>query len=329
MEIVQPARLGFRVSGAEEIDVRAILTRNPHTCVVDDLAHSNAPGSARFKRWEDVRVLLDAGINVLTTMNVQNLASLSDQIWQIAGVRVRETVPDWVFQQADEVVMVDVTPRALLHRLERGAIYGPESAPGDAAAVFREPTLVALRELAIRQTAQALEARHGYAPQHPDSRKEKILVHVTANPSTAMLLRRARRVTDYLGAHCVAVYVHSEREFSSLSQPERQAIERHLRFAENLHIETKIFYSRHRARGLVDYARENGCTQIFLNRDEKPHRRWFPGFEITDQVVERARDLEVTVGCRKEPGRAPAFGVSGRRGGRIDALRVTSASRPR
>ena len=303
MEIIQPARLGFRISGAEEIDVNAILSRNPDTCVVDDLAHSNAPGSPRLKRWEDVHVLLDAGINVLTTMNVQNLASLSDQIWQIAGLRVRETVPDWVFQQADEVVMVDVTPRALLHRLERGAIHSAEGS-----VIFHEPTLVALRELAIRQTAQALEARHGRGPKQEDSRNEKLLVHITAHPSTAMLLRRARRVADYLGGGCVAVYVHSAREFSHLPSAERHAIERHLRFAENLHIETKVFHRRDRARGLVDYARENGCTQIFLNRDgSPPRRRWLSGLDFTDQVVERARDLEVMVVAeRSRDGRAPS-----------------------
>jgi two-component system, OmpR family, sensor histidine kinase KdpD len=127
--------------------------------VVDELAHSNAPGSARQKRWQDVQVLLHAGIDILTTMNVQDLASLSDQIWQLTGLRVRETVPDWLFQQADEVMIVDVTPRALLHRLERGVIYPSDRAKSKSERIFQEPILFALRELAIRQTAQALEAR--------------------------------------------------------------------------------------------------------------------------------------------------------------------------
>src|SRR5258706_10970293 len=164
-ETVPLLRVACRGSYTEEIGVSALLQHRPNLCIVDDLAHTNAPGSERQRRWQDVEVLLDGGVNVLTTMNVQDMASLSDQIWQITGLRVRETVPDWVFQQADEVVMVDVTPRALLHRLERGAIYAPATAPGEAAALFREPTLVALRELAIRQTAQALEARHGGASQ--------------------------------------------------------------------------------------------------------------------------------------------------------------------
>jgi len=152
-------KITHRGGTAEEMDVDAVLKRAPRICVVDELAHSNAPGSARPKRWQDVQVLLHAGIDVLTTMDVEDLASLSDQIWQLTGRHVRETVPDWFFQQADEVVLVDVTPRALLHRLERGAISPSGKQKSEVEAIFQEPVLVALRELAIRQTAQALEAR--------------------------------------------------------------------------------------------------------------------------------------------------------------------------
>src|SRR5215469_5809923 len=145
-EIVPLKRVACRGSYVEEMDVAGILERAPKVCIVDDLAHTNAPGSEHTRRWQDVDELLERGIDVVTTMNVQDLASLSDQILQITGLRVRETVPDWVFQQADEVVMVDVTPRALLHRLERGAIYSPERARTEKELLFQEPTLVALRE---------------------------------------------------------------------------------------------------------------------------------------------------------------------------------------
>src|SRR5215470_17782753 len=201
------ARIMHRIGTSEEVDVEAVLRWSPRVCVVDDLAHSNAPGSARQKRWQDVQVLLDAGIDVLTSMDVQHLSSLSDQIWQLTGKRVRETVPDWFFQQADEVVLVDVTPRALLHRLERGAIYPPDKTKSELQGLFQEPILVALRELAIRQTAQALEARHRGKTSPADVQVQKILVNITADPSTAMLLRRARRVADHLQAICIAVYV--------------------------------------------------------------------------------------------------------------------------
>src|SRR4030088_3448241 len=152
-------RVACRGSYTEEIDVSGILQRSPKVCIVDDLAHTNAPGSERQRRWQDVQILLDGGVDVDSTMNVQDLASLSDQILQITGLRVRETVPDWVFQQAEEVVMVDVTPRALLHRLDRGVIYPQDGAKSESEHLFQEPLLFALRELAIRQTAQALEAR--------------------------------------------------------------------------------------------------------------------------------------------------------------------------
>jgi magnesium transporter len=294
-EMVPLLRVACRGSYIEEMDVTAILQRRPKVCIVDDLAHTNAPGSERQRRWQDVQALLDGGVSVLTTMNVQDLASLSDQIWQITGMRVRETVPDWVFQEAEEVVMVDVTPRALLHRLERGVIYPPLRAKAESGRLFQEPTLVALRELAIRQTAQALEARATAKKEHAESRAEKILVHVTADPSTAMLLRRARRVADYLHAACVAVFVSKGKDLSALPAQQRQAIERHFHFAENLHIDTAVVQGTNRADALTDYAHKNAVTQIFVGPAGEPPRRWFRGLDFTDQLLYKARDLEVTV----------------------------------
>jgi magnesium transporter len=295
LETVPLRRIVHRGGASSELDVDAVLRRNPRICVVDELAHSNAPGSERQKRWQDVQVLLHAGIDVLTTTNVQDLASLSDQIWQLTGLRVRETVPDWLFQQADEVVIVDVTPRALLHRLERGVIYPADKAKTESERLFQEPVLVALRELAIRQTAQALEARQTGKAGPPESQTERILVNVTADPSTAMLLRRARRVADHLQAVCIAVYIHSKEESSVVHVEDRPTVDRHLRFAENLHIPAEVIHGKNRAQTLVDYARKNGVTQLFLTRSAKPQRRWFPGLDFTDQVLQQANEMEVTV----------------------------------
>jgi magnesium transporter len=295
LETVPLRRIVHRGGASSELDVDAVLRRNPRICVVDELAHSNAPGSERQKRWQDVQVLLHAGIGVLTTTNVQDLASLSDQIWQLTGLRVRETVPDWLFQQADEVVIVDVTPRALLHRLERGVIYPADKAKTESERLFQEPVLVALRELAIRQTAQALEARQTGKAGPPESQTERILVNVTADPSTAMLLRRARRVADHLQAVCIAVYIHSKEESSVVHVEDRPTVDRHLRFAENLHIPAEVIHGKNRAQTLVDYARKNGVTQLFLTRSAKPQRRWFPGLNFTDQVLQQANEMEVTV----------------------------------
>ena len=306
-ETLPMLRVFCRGSFTEEIDIHAILQRHPKTCIIDDLAHTNAPGSEHPRRWQDVQVLLDGGVNVLTTMNVQDLASLSDQIWQITGLRVRETVPDWMFQQADEVVMVDVTPRALLHRLERGVIYPQQSAKSESDRLFQEPTLVALRELAIRQTAQALEARTTARKQDAQARTEKILVNMTADPSTAMLLRRARRVADYLHGSCMAVFVSQGKDLSSLPAQDRQAIERHLRFADDLHIATAIVPGKNPANRLVEYAHENGVTQIFIGPGLYSKKRWLHGLDFTDQVLYQAGDLEVTVVAERSREGKPSF----------------------
>ncbi|HVO79837.1 MAG TPA: magnesium transporter [Terriglobales bacterium] len=295
LPVIPLLRVTHRSGASYELDVEAIVKRRPRVCVVDQLAHSNAPGLDRQKRWQDIQVLLQAGIDVLTTMDVQDLASLSDQVWQLTGRRIRETVPDWFFQQADEVVLVDVTPRALLHRLERGAIFPPDRVKAEAEGIFQEPVLFALRELAIRQTAQALEARQTGKTQPAEAHGQKILVNITADPSTAMLLRRARRVADHLQAICMAVYVYSKQESEALPAEDRPTVERHLRFAENLHIATKILHGKDRAQTLVDYARKNGVTQIFLTRDTAPRRRWFPGLDFTEQVLQQATQMEVTV----------------------------------
>ena len=145
LEFIPRRKLEYRGSKFEEMDVQAILQRRPEVCVVDEFPHTNVPGAERTKRWEDVLALLDAGIDVFTTMNVQHIESLNDQVWQITGIRVRETIPDWVVQEASEVVMVDVTPRALLNRLERGVVYAPEKARIAAENFFKEQTLVVLR----------------------------------------------------------------------------------------------------------------------------------------------------------------------------------------
>jgi len=295
LEMVPLKPMGHRGGTAKELDVDGVLHRSPKVCVVDELAHSNAPGSERQKRWQDIQVLLHAGINVLTTTNVQDLASLSDQIWQLTGLRVRETVPDWLFQQADEVVIVDVTPRALLHRLKRGVIYPEDRAKTEPEQLFQEPVLVALRELAIRQTAQALEARQTGKTKPAESQTEKILVNVTADPSTAMLLRRTRRVADHLQAVCIAVYVHSKHESAAVHAEDRPTVDRHLRFAENLHIPVEVIHGKNRAQALVEYARKQGVTQLFITRDTRPRRRWFPGLDFNDQVLQLASEMEVAV----------------------------------
>lgn len=285
-----PRRLQeYRGAQFSEMDTGAVLARHPAICVVDELAHTNAPGSPRPKRWQDVEWLLDHGIDVLTTVNVQHLESLNDQIWQISGVRVRETVPDWVVAQANEVVMVDLTPRALVHRLERGVVYPPEKAERALAHFFRESTLGALRELTLRQTAHVTEARQK-TPTAPASGKERILIHVTADPAAAMVIRRGKRVADFNRAGCYAVYVRCPRE--DVSPAAQAAVEKHLTFARNLRIETRTITGEDVAVTLVNFARQHRISQIFSARSTSLPRR---GGDLVSRVVRLARDMQVTI----------------------------------
>jgi two-component system sensor histidine kinase KdpD len=304
LETVPRRKIDYRGSIFEEMDTDAILARHPRVCVVDEFPHTNIPGSDRVKRWEDVERLLDAGIDVMTTMNIQHLESLNDQVWQIAGIRVRETIPDWVIQQADDVVMVDLTPRALLHRLERGVVYGREKTESALQNFFRESTLAALRELALREAAHEVEhritnsdtgAQAGETYLEKPGKHHKILVLVTAEPRTAMVIRRAKRVSDFLEAECFAVTVQPSGDLTGLAEPDREAIEYHLNFARNLHIETRILEGDDLAAALVDFARRNGVTQIFLTRTRE--RGWlrFLSPDPLQRIIRIAKDIQIVI----------------------------------
>jgi two-component system sensor histidine kinase KdpD len=303
LEVVPRKTVEYRGSQFEEMETEGILKRKPQVAIVDEFPHTNVPGSLRAKRWEDVHQLLEAGIDVLTTMNVQHLESLNDQIWQSTGVRVRETIPDWVVKQADEVVMVDLTPRALLNRLERGVVYPPEHARQALQNFFKEPTLVALRELAMRQTAHAVESRHsfeeassgGTAQFAPLGADERLLLLIEPHPASAALIRRGRRVADYLQAECLAVYVSKAPNLADLTKAERETIERQLNFARALQIETRILEGDDVAEALVNFARLNGVTQIFVMRHRDRGLSAFLRRGLVLKIVGLARDMQVTI----------------------------------
>lgn len=316
LEMIPRRRVDYRGTAFEEMDTPAILARHPEIAVVDEFPHTNVPGSERAKRWQDVDVLLDAGIDVLTTMNIQHLESLNDHVWQISGVRVRETIPDWVVQQADQVVMVDLAPEALLNRLLRGVVYSPEKAKKALENFFQESTLVALRELALRQAAHEVEVRQdGFnasqnasaGPQpsvagEPAPSVERILIHVTPHPSSAMVIRRGKRMADYLHADCFAVAVHKQANPESIPAEEREAVERHLNFARNLHIEARSLQGDDVAETLLEFARLNGVTQLFLARPREPRFAAPLRRNLVHEVVALARDMQVTIVAERKRG---------------------------
>jgi two-component system sensor histidine kinase KdpD len=291
------------------MDTAAILQRNPAVCAVDEFAHTNVPGSERSKRWEDVLVLLDAGIGVLTNMNLQHLESLNDQVHQIAGIRVRETVPDWVIKEADEVIMVDLTPEALLNRIRRGVVYDRAKAGQALRHFFKESTLRGLRELALRQAAHEVEMRQEEST-HAGSRlpfqslepgqvaelqsPDRILVHISADPSTAMLIRRGKRMADYLHAECYAVYVNARGSLAGLPSSEREPVEKHLNFARSLRLETRILQGEDTAATLVDFARRQHTTQVFMSRRMLDRAGRYRR-NLVFQLLRLAPDIQITV----------------------------------
>jgi len=309
LEMLPPRQIEYRNRVFKEMDTDATLRRKPDIALVDELAHTNVPGSERSKRWEDVQVLLEAGIEVWTTMNVQHMESLYDQIWQVTGIQVRGTVPDWVVRRAAEIVAVDVTPDALLNRLKRGAIYKPEVIEKALSGFFKTSNLGALREMTLRQAAHEVDLRQtaydetsdaGLSTASPqdvpgDTSKERILIVVTADPSTAMLIRRGRRVADYLHADCIALFVHRTPNVTELPVEERHTLEKHLRFARSLQMETRVVAGIDIAKTVVEFARSHQVTQVFVAPSRGGLRERLLGRNFVENIVRLAEDLQVTV----------------------------------
>ncbi|HZS55439.1 MAG TPA: histidine kinase [Bryobacteraceae bacterium] len=307
IEMIPRKHVPYRGTSFEEMDADAILARHPQVAIVDEFPHTNVPGSARVKRWEDVLLLMEAGIDVITTMNVQHLESLNDQMTKITGVRVRETIPDWVVKKANEVVMVDLTPRALLNRLERGVVYPPDKAQAALQNFFKESTLVALREMALRQTAHEVEERMELTEELPGQEAgtpllprtpkldDAVVIYISDDPSTAMVIRRGKRVADIIHADCFAVYISEHPDLRGLPLAKRDAVERHLSFARNMHIETCILTGADRAQALVDFARAHKARQIFLPRLLGKGADRLLGKSLVNEVVKLAGDMEITI----------------------------------
>jgi two-component system sensor histidine kinase KdpD len=282
LEVVPRRAVAYGSANFEEMDTDAVARRKPAIAIVDEFAHTNVPGSAHLKRWQDVHELLDSGIDVWTTMNVQHLESLNDQVFHATGIRVRETVPDWVVDEADDLVFVDLTTRALRNRLERGVVYAPEKAQQAMENFFTEANLSALREMALRLTAHEVEEKRSVV-----ERQERILICLTDRPASAVLIRRGKRVADYLRAGCVALHV-------ARNAGDREAVERHLNFARNLRIETRTLDADDVTGAIVEFARSERVTQIFMGRSQR--RAWWQfGPSITQQVVRQAQDMQVTI----------------------------------
>jgi two-component system, OmpR family, sensor histidine kinase KdpD len=301
LEIIPRRRFEYRGQWLDEMDLDAIIVRRPQIVLVDELAHTNAPGSRHPKRYLDVEEILQHGIDVYTTVNIQHIESLNDVVAQITHVRVRETLPDTVFDRADAVELVDLTPDDLIQRLKEGKVYVPKQAERALAHFFSPVNLTALRELALRRTAervdeQLLTEMQARAIMGPWAANERILICVSEDPRAAGLVRFTKRLADRLHAPWTALYIETRRSLQ-LSEKERDRIADTLRLAQALGGEPVTIPSGDRriADDVIAYARSNNITQIVIGKSTRSWRFEIMHGSVVHDLVRRSGNISVHV----------------------------------
>jgi two-component system sensor histidine kinase KdpD len=299
LESVPRRRVEYNGHALEEMDLDAILARHPKLVLVDELAHTNAPGSRHPKRYLDVEELLDSGIDVYTTLNIQHLESLNDVVAKITRIRVRETVPDSIIDRADDVEVVDLTPEDLIQRLKDGKVYVPAQAERAVRHYFQAGNLTALRELALRRTAQRVDEQmvtymRAHAIAGPWAAGERVLVGVNEAPNCAAVVRYVRVLADRLHAPWTAVYIETSRTHR-LSEAARDRISECQRLAQRLGGDAVTVPAADVTQGLIDYARDNNFTHVVIAKSRRS--RWSELWRgsHTHRLIRRAGDLHVHV----------------------------------
>lgn len=268
MEAVPRKKIEYKGTVFEEMDVDAILARKPQVVLVDELAHTNIPGSRHRKRYEDIQELLAANIDVVSTLNIQHIESIAPVVRSITGITVRETVPDWVPLTATETVMVDLTPEALHNRMKRGDVYSTEKVERSLKNFFRRGNLIALRELALRQVAEQVDRSLETYMEDEDIRKnwgvrERMAICVSGNPAGQYLVARGARMARRMDAELYVVHV--DRELGAKEQNEK-ALAANLRFAESLGANVVRLKGRSVADTVADFVRSKHITQVIFGR---------------------------------------------------------------
>ncbi|MFO1424746.1 MAG: DUF4118 domain-containing protein, partial [Candidatus Competibacteraceae bacterium] len=309
-----------------EFDLDGALGRRPGLILVDELAHSNAPGCRHPKRWQDVQELLDAGIDVLTTVNVQHLESLNDVVGGITGIRVWETVTDRVFDQADEVVLVDLPPDELLQRLREGKVYLPDQAERAIQNFFRKGNLIALRELALRRTADRVDDEMQSYQQRdggiPPVLREALLVCVGPGAGADALVRAASRLASKLDGEWHALYVETPA-LQRLPEARRRAILSTLKLAQDLGARTATQAAEDVAQAIVEYARRHGLGWVVVGRRQPGRWRWFRR-ALAGRLARLAPDLDLLALAQDEAPRRPVSPAAKAENGAQTALPATS-----
>jgi two-component system sensor histidine kinase KdpD len=295
LEIIPRKKINYRGITLEEMDVERIIARRPEICIVDELAHTNVPGSKNKKRYEDVLDLLDAGIHVMTAVNIQHIESLNDVVARSAGVRVRETVPDSFLKRADEIVNVDVTVEELRARLRQGKIYKPEKIEQALANFFRKGNLSTLRELALRVVAEEVGSRAAQYRAHeglePVPVPERVMVCISSNSTAKRLLRAGARIAGRLGAIWYAVYVETPRE-----KPEAaEQLAEIFTLAKQMGATVVKLKAKRVSDRLIEFARRENITHVIFGQSARSRLDILLHGSVVNRFLAEVKDAAVQV----------------------------------
>ena len=297
LEVIPRKRITYRGVTVEEMDTDAILRRHAAVCLVDELAHTNAPGSEREKRYEDVEPLLDAGISVVSTLNIQHLESLNDTVEALTGVRVRETIPDAVVDNADELILIDLSPQGARARMEHGHIYPPAQAKAALQSFFRPENLNALREIALRRTAQEVDEQLDTHMRELAQRRadvdEHVLVFIDADPFARTLIRRGWRIAQGLHADLVVAYVNGE-----LGEKAQQDLARTLELAEDLNARVVPLEAQDEQHALTALIQAEGIDHVVLAHRKRGGIERLLKRSLADQLMLSTPGLDVHLVAR-------------------------------
>jgi two-component system sensor histidine kinase KdpD len=299
LEVIPQKVIPYRGVSLKEMDVDAIMARHPHTVVVDELAHTNVPGSKNRKRYEDVLELLDAGINVMTAVNIQHLETLNDAVNRSANTTIRETVPDSFFKRADEVVNVDVTVDELRNRLRQGKIYAPEKVEQSLANFFRKGNLNMLRELSLRTTAEqvgnrAAEYRRTQGLEQAPI-PEKVMVCLSTRPGTERLLRIGARIAGRLASNWYAVYVNRPDDKGHGDPEAFHRLEEYQRMARDLGAQVVTLTDRNVSDALIRFAQQESISHVVFGQSARSRWDILWGGSVLNRFLSEVRDVTVQV----------------------------------
>jgi two-component system sensor histidine kinase KdpD len=299
LDVIPARQIEYRGVTLREMDLDVILARRPTVCLVDELAHTNAPGSRHGKRYQDVEDLLRAGIHVITTVNIQHLESLYDEVERATGVKVKERLPDSVLGEADQIVNVDISAEDLLERLKAGKVYPPERAERALANFFTAPNLTRLRELTLTEMAHLIDrrGRRAEADQAPASATERVMVGLSSlSPNAAAILRKTARLADRLNAPWYAVYIQTPAEdLTRIDAATQRVLGKNLELAQQLGGIPMTFRGKDVASTIAAFAREYGIKVIVMGKSRQPWYSRLLGGSILEQLLRQSDGADVVI----------------------------------